>query len=80
MIESQRLYSARMTAQHQRTLSTMTASGKSCQILSENSAALQCHLGDMEEQEVAGWPTGPLACCAACWQPPPQGEQQHDLL
>lgn len=35
---------------------------------------MQTHLGDMQELGVAGWPAGPLAGCAACWQPPSAGQ------
>ena len=35
---------------------------------------MQTHLADMQELGVSDWPAGPLACCAACWQPPSAGE------
>lgn len=38
---------------------------------------MQTHVGDMEELGVAGWPAGPLAGCAACWQPPSSGQDCH---
>lgn len=40
---------------------------------------MQSHLGDMQELGVDGWPSGPLACCAACWKPSAEGNSHRPI-
>ena len=40
---------------------------------------MQSRLSDMAALDVKDWPTGPLASCAACYQPPTENGQRLTL-